>query len=389
MKILSVIESLGRGGAEQLLVNLLPILLSRGHTCEVAALFPPYDLAPELERSGITVHRLNVNHRLNLVQGVAKIAALCRRGRFDIVHAHLFWAAVYTALSRALAPLPRRVVSFHIADYDLYPANTVIKRVRKACHKWLMRHGMDGWVAVSWDVARHFRHHFELQEIDVIYNSFPLDGLRAIEHFDTKAVRGRCGLPREDFLLITPARFVRQKGHRFLLEALSALREKGLYPRGLMIGQGPLMEEIADQAAEMDLREQVIIRPPVQHAELMSLIQAADALVLSSLHEGLPLVVGEAMALERPVIATSVDGTKELVEDGVSGLRVPPRDPVALAEAIARLMHHPELGVRLGRAARERILTKFNIDVVAGQWERFFEDLLQKNQRGLPPQPNE
>ncbi len=378
MRILFAIETLGHGGAEQLLANLLPKLQGRGHACEVAALLPPYDLGPELESSGITVHRLNLSHRLNLVQGISKIASLCRRRNFDVIHAQLFLAGVLTAMSRPFAPSPRRVVLFQAPDYDLYPASTPIQRIRKACHKLLMRHWMDGWVAVSYDVAEHFEHHFSLPGVTVVHNAFPVDRLRPIEDFDALAVRVRYGLPLEDFLLITPGRFTAQKGHRFLLEALGILREKGLYPKVLMIGLGPLMKEITDQAAEMSLQEQVMIRPAVPHDELMYLVQAADALVLPSLHEGLPLVVGEAMALERPVLATCVDGVKELVEDGVSGLHVPPGDPAALAGAIARLMRKPDLRKSLGRAGRERILTKFNIDVAAEQWEKFFEDLLNK-----------
>ncbi len=377
MRILSVIESLGRGGAEQLLVNLLPILHSRGYACEVAALFPPYDLEPELEKPGITVHRLDLSHRLDLARGVSKIALLCRRGDFDIVHAHLFWAAVYTAMSRPFAPLPRRAVTFHMAEYDFYPARNSGKRIRKACYKWLMRNWIDGCVAVSYDVARHFERHFRLRGITVIYNSFAPDALRPIEPFDARAVRARYGLPLEEFLLITPGRFSSEKGHRFLLTALCILREKRLHPRALLVGQGPSMKEIADQATEMGVQEQVIIRPPVPHDELMYLVQAADALVLPSLCEGFGLAAGEGMALERPVIATCVGGLSELVEDGVSGLHVPPGDPAQLAEAIARLMNEPQLRIRLGRAGRERILTKFNIDVVAGQWENFYQGLLK------------
>jgi glycosyltransferase involved in cell wall biosynthesis len=266
-----------------------------------------------------------------------------------------------------------------MVDYDLDPAKNSIQRIRKACHKLLMRHWMDGWVAVSYDVARHFENHFSLPGVTVMYNAFPLNRLRPVEDFDALAVRARYRLSLEDFLLIMPARFTAQKGHRFLLEALGILREKGLYPKVLMIGLGPLMKDITDQAAEMGLQEQVIIRPTVPHDELMSLIQAADGLVLPSVYEGFGLAAGEGMALERPVIVSRVGGLKELVEDGVSGLHVPPGDPLALAEAIARIMREPELRVRLGRAGRERVLTKFNIDVIAEQWEKFFEDLLQRN----------
>jgi glycosyltransferase involved in cell wall biosynthesis len=88
------------------------------------------------------------------------------------------------------------------------------------------------------------------------------------------------------------------------------------------------------------------------------------------------------MALEKPVLATRVEGLKELVEEGVSGLLVPPADPVALAEGIERLMGDAGLRARLGRAGRERIETHFGADAVADQWEKFYHSLL--DDRGPP-----
>ncbi len=131
MKILTVIESLGRGGAEQALVNLLPVLKARCHQCDVVALWPPYDVAPVLERYGIALHRLNIEGRWNLPQAVPRLARTVRQVKPDVVHAHLFFASLYSALTRPLAPGPVRVVTFHNLAYDSYPADTVWKRARK------------------------------------------------------------------------------------------------------------------------------------------------------------------------------------------------------------------------------------------------------------------
>src|SRR5207247_228325 len=100
--ILVLIESLGRGGAERALVNQLPELRRRGFDIEVAALWAPYDLAPELEQQGVPVHRLDVRPRWNALGGLRALARLGRRRRIDVVHGHLFFGSVYTALSRAV-----------------------------------------------------------------------------------------------------------------------------------------------------------------------------------------------------------------------------------------------------------------------------------------------
>ena len=106
MKILTVIESLGCGGAEQALVNLLPVLKSRGHQCEVVALWPPYDIAPMLERYGISLHPLDIKGRWNLPQAVVRLAQAVRQVQPDVVHAHLFFASLYSALHQATHTRP-------------------------------------------------------------------------------------------------------------------------------------------------------------------------------------------------------------------------------------------------------------------------------------------
>ncbi len=376
VNVLFVIESLGRGGAEQALVNSLPVLQRRGHRCEVAALFPPYDLAQPLEDAGIIVHRLNVSHRWNLWQGIRKMVALCRAGQFDVVHGNLFFAGLYVSMSRPLAPKPRRVVTFHNLGYESYPATTLWKKVRKAADGWLMRNWIDARMAVSLAVARHYEAHLGVKGTVLIPNAVTVTDLNSTAGSERLALRNQYRVLPAEFFIVTPARLVMEKGHRVLLEALVILREKGLRPKILLLGRGPLAEEISRQIASLNLQDQVTLRGTVPHATLLALIQAADACVLSSTHEGFPLAPGEAMALEKPVIATRVGGLDELLEDGVSGLLVPPRDPDALAEAIARLMGDPSLRERLGRAGKLRIQTRFSPEVVAARWEEFYKEVL-------------
>src|SRR5205807_1797296 len=121
----------------------LPQLRRLGHHCEVAALWPPYDLAEALEQQGIVVHRLDLPHRWHVASALGKLEQLCRRHRFEIMHAHLFFAGIYTAMSKAFLPQPRRAVSFHNLAYESYPANTPWKRARKSLDSALLRTCID------------------------------------------------------------------------------------------------------------------------------------------------------------------------------------------------------------------------------------------------------
>ncbi len=375
LSVLTVIESLGRAGAEQALVNLLPALQERGYRCEVAALWPPYDTAAELEEAGVRVHRLNLRHRWHAPQAVRRLTGLGRRRQFDVLHAHLFFAGIYTALSRPLLTGPRRVISFHNVDYDLYPAESVRRRAIKAMHAALMRYGMDGHAGVSRAVARHFETNLNLARVAVIPNSFPVQRIAPQADLQRHAVLSRYGVNDGEFVVVIAARLVPQKGHRFFIQALHLLAQRGLRAKVLAFGAGPLAQDLADEVARCGLQEQFRLCGAVPHEQLLPIIQAADALALPSTHEGFGLAPAEAMLLEKPVLATTIGGVEDVVEHEVSGLMVPPGDPAALADGLARLMQNPDLCRRLGRQGRQSVVNKFSTSHVAAMWEEFYNDL--------------
>lgn len=370
MKLLFVIDSLNRAGAEQSLVNLVPAIQARGHECHVAALRAPYALAPDLEAAGVTVHRLDLSHPWNLVEGRRKVAALSRT--CDAVISHLFLGVVCAALSRTLAPRPLQIAVLHNLDYQVIAHTSPVRRVRKAGHLALLRKQIDAYVAVSHAVAHHYHEHLgEKFPVAVIPNAFPVDHL-------TPAHTPRRS-DSADFLCVVASRMVHQKGHRFLFEALSILKKQDIRPRVLLLGQGVLREELETDVRERGLENQVTFLGAVPHAEAMRLMQSADTVVLPSTHEGFGLAVAEAMLCERPVLATQIGGVEDVVENGVSGILVPPADPPALAQALTELMNDPDLRKKLGRAARARIIERFDAKVVARDWENFLEELKAKS----------
>ena len=375
LRILHVIESLGRGGAEQLLVNLLPALQRDGHRCEVAVLWEPYTLAPALEGQAIRVHRLGLGHRWNLWQTRRRLAAVVRGGGFDVVHAHLYFAAVAAGLLGRAAGPARRVVSLHSVDYDVYPTATPWLRLRKWLHGHVLRGAIDGHAAVSSAVAEHYRQRLGLRDVVVIPNALPLERLRRDPALDRRAVRRAHGVPEDAFLLAAPGRFVKEKGHPFLLQALRLLRERQITPHAMLVGDGPLRERVAAEVTALRLGDQVTFLAALPHEELMRLLQAADLFVMASTHEGFPLAPAEAMALEVPVLSTSVSGVRDLAEHGLSGWLVPPSDAPALADAIAGLMADGALRARLASGGLARVRAQLAADRVAGRWVAYYESL--------------
>jgi len=372
-KLLHIIDTLGRGGAETVLVYLLPALQACGFHCEVAALRPPYDVGPELEDAGIIVHRLEIGSQWNVYRALERITSLARRGNFDILHAQLFPATLYCALTKALLPALCRVVTFQNLDYDLYPADNLRKKGLKLANAILMRHCIDAHVAVSEPVAEHYRKHLNLKSITVIQNTVNANISRP--KIDRQSIRAQYGFSCDEFLIVMPCRFVLQKGHRYLLDAIELLRARGIYTKVLMLGRGPIEANLFNEIHVRGLANDIKVHPSLLRSKLMQIVQAADLFVMPSTHEGFPLAAAEAMLLARPVLATAVGGLPELIENGVSGILVNPRDPEALANGIGRLFSDPELRIQLGENGRDQVLKKFTTDAIVPRWERFYQDI--------------
>jgi glycosyltransferase involved in cell wall biosynthesis len=139
------------------------------------------------------------------------------------------------------------------------------------------------------------------------------------------------------------------------------LRERGRSIRLTLVGEGPLRTALERQIAVRGLGDLIHLAGACNHDRVVSFYDSSDAFVLSSFHEGLPVVLMEAMAMELPCVATWITGIPEIIETGVEGLLVPPASASAIADAVARLIGDPEGARRLGIAARRKVLAKYHL----------------------------
>ncbi|HET9177455.1 MAG TPA: glycosyltransferase family 4 protein [Terriglobia bacterium] len=382
MKILCVIDRLCTpGGAERQLVTLARALTARGHECTIAALFPGSDLAKDLPQYGVRFHELGVRFRRDFAGAAARVARLVRKGRFDVVQAHLLTSCIASGLSRVLAAGPPRVAVLHNLDYEIYPARNLRQKALRRLHRFALRRLTDGVVAVSDSVGRHYRAEMGIRRITAIPNAIELGGLPESFLTGRDSLRKDLGVGAEATLLAYSARMVKQKGHSLLLRALEILKGRGTAPKLLLVGSGPLEPEIRAAVRNAGLEGQVIMTGNLAYADALKHIAAADLFVSPSSLEGFGLAIAEAMALGVPVVAVAVGSVPEVVEDGVSGLLAPPDGPEPLADAVARALVDHGLRQRLQRAAVERVHTHFTPTVVAERWENYFGDLINERHR--------
>lgn len=190
-------------------------------------------------------------------------------------------------------------------------------------------------------------------------------------------VRRRYG-PRP--VVLCPARLVEVKGHRFLLEAWRILQSRGLSAELWLAGQGELRPRLETLSRSLGLAGSVKFLGAVPHDELLKIYAEApvSAVVLASIdlgsgvHEGIPVVLIEAMSYGIPVVATATGGTPELLVPG-TGLLVPPADPLALADALQSLLQDGKLSEQLGDSGRQRVLQAYDIFQVAAELVKEFE----------------
>lgn len=204
----------------------------------------------------------------------------------------------------------------------------------------------------------------------VAYNALDFERFSNIERVDLAARRRELGIPDNAYVVGTVSRLVRQKGIDVLLMAAGVVLAQRSDTYFVIVGDGELADTLREQARQLGIAERVFFAGARQNVE--EILAVLDLFVSSSLWEGLPTVILEAMAARVPIVATRVSGTVELLEDAVTGILVPPGEPAPLAAAILTSAEKTEFGRAMAARAREHALARFDIRAVARQHEEIY-----------------
>jgi glycosyltransferase involved in cell wall biosynthesis len=196
-----------------------------------------------------------------------------------------------------------------------------------------------------------------------------------------QAARAALGLRDGQPVVLTIGRLTVMKDHRSLLDAVPGLLRRFPDLAVVVLGDGHLHGRLQQQAAELGVTAAVHLAGHRSDARM--LLDAADVFVLPSRHEGMPLVLMEAMDAGLPVVATRVIGSEEVVVDGQTGLLVPPRDPGALGQALARLLADPQLQEQYGQAGRRRFQSCFTAARMAAETVQVYDRVLRAVSGGV------
>ena len=217
----------------------------------------------------------------------------------------------------------------------------------------------------------------EPTHVVVIRNGIDLPQAMSIR--DRTEIRRELGIDDDTFIVGTVGRLSRQKGHSILIRAAPQVLSIVPNVKFVIVGQGPDSDKLRALIEQLGLGRSFILSGHVP--DVGSLLTAMDLYVHPSLWEGMPNAVLEAMAFSKPIIATNVDGTIELLVDGESGMLIPPGDAQSLASAIIRLLTHKEESAKLAGAAHERVASQFSLDSTMAATAQLYESLLLKTNR--------
>jgi glycosyltransferase involved in cell wall biosynthesis len=371
IRVLQLITSLERGGAENHLLALLTHANRQAFALETAVLCGEGELVPHFRAAGIPVHLLQARNRFDPV-ALGRLVRLLRDHPFDIVHSHLFRADIYAGLAVARLGEHRPLLVSTRHNDDRFFLNPFVGLVHYAISA-----RQDLIIAISDHIARFTvaRGVRDPARVRRVYHGLEPPVTRALEREGLR-IRSELGISADAFLVGNVGRLALQKGQRHLIAAMPLLLERVPRAHAIIAGGGDLEDFLKELANEMGIAERVHVLGP--RKDVPELMHAIDVFAMPSIWEGFGLVLLEAMAAGRPIVASRVATIPEVVVDGETGILVPAGDPLALAEALATLADQPRLARQYGEAGRERLRSRFSIEKMVGDTELLYRELVDE-----------
>lgn len=367
IRVLHIIPNLGIGGAERLVVNLLEALDKEKFEVAACSLYPKSGTVfeHELEQHRIPIYYCGKHRGLDL-RMIPRLYRLFGTFKPDVVHTHLS-VLRYVLIPMLLCRIPGRFHTVHnIAQKEVDTPGKIVHRLAFSFGKVIP-------VSISQEVARTVQDLYNVQT-PIVYNGIPNERFQITG--EVRSVwRKREGIDDSEVTFLHIGRFSPQKNHLLLIQAFEQAISKHPNLKLLLVGDGELRPDIEKIVKEKSLGHNICFLGLRQ--DIPELLTACDSFILSSDWEGVPMTILEAMAVGRPVIATSVGGVPELVEDEVSGLLVPPGNARALSQAMVQLADDLSLREKMGKQSQKRALERFDINLVARQYEELYLKALE------------
>ncbi|XXY23508.1 glycosyltransferase [Sorangium sp. So ce216] len=377
-----VVNNLEVGGLEKVVLSLLDRLGDQGFDLSLICLDGEGRLFSEvkLPRSKCLVITKDLRPVLPGIKSDPEALLWIRRffhqRSVDIVHVHNRAPLIFAGIA---ARMLRNRPAVLYSEHNQINRAKGFDRRKFGYYAYLA----DEMVAVSHDLRRILVDDVKVRApVRVIHNG--IDGTRfsrALHSGEQGRIRAELGIGARDFVFGCAVVHIEQKGLRYLIEAAPEVLRRAPESRFVVAGDGPLRGELEQRARAAGLGDRMIF--PGYRSDVPELVSSFDAYVLPSLWEGLPLALLEALALGKPIVASRVGGVPEIIEHGVDGFLVPPKDPGALAEHLSRVARDGELRERARTRSPAKFAEQFSLEAMVEAHVRLFDELIARRRGGM------
>lgn len=382
IRILNIITRLELGGPPILLLDIIQRLNKDRFESSIATGITAdskYDMTEFIREKHIEVFTFrslvrNI-HPLKDILALISLFLFIKKGKYDIIHCHTSKGGFIGRFAARLAGSKIIVYSPHGDVFKGY-FNNLVTNIFVMLERFAAPF-TDNIITLSKKGAERFLEHGigTRQQLKHIYN-----GIDIISYKRTKTTRAEkrieLGLGKDDFVCATVGRLVPVKGHQYLIEAIKKVVNKIPSAKFLFIGDGELMPDLLAQTKSLGLCKNILFLGA--RSDIAEILNCIDIFLLPSLNEGFGIVLVEAMAMKKPVIATNVGGVPEIVVNETTGILLSPKDPEAFSSAIIRLYDTPEISMKMGLAGYNRARRLFDITTTVTEFESLYCDLIKK-----------
>jgi glycosyltransferase involved in cell wall biosynthesis len=370
INILHIYQNSKIGGVQLQLLSLLKAYDQEVFNPIVCCFGPKEELGKEIEKLGFEFIAFNVKryHRFS-PSIIVRLYQLMKKRHIHVVRTHKYRASLYGRIAGWLAHVPVIVTSVH-GNYrkdvrvERRIANRILSRIT------------DKIVAVSESIKQDITRYDKIDPFKILVVHNGVDTSKFVPHGTFHNIRKEFSIADRDALLGFIGRLVPAKGLEYLINAVSLCRKERNNIKLLIVGRGSLLDRLLDKSREHGIHGSIIFTG--ERRDIPDILSCIDIFVMPSLAEGLPNSLIEAMAMGKPIIATTAGGIPEVIEHGMNGLLVPPRDTDSLATAIKMLLDDTQLAEKIGKRARIFVENNLSIQATAKKWESLYTSLLKE-----------
>jgi glycosyltransferase involved in cell wall biosynthesis len=370
VKILHIIKSLGRGGAEMLLPETLKLHRKELFEFHYIYFLPWKNQMEEIIReNGGKVVCFPASNSIHIMTKAWAVADYVRSQKIQLIHAHLPWAGILARVVGKMCGIPI-IYTEHNKQERYNPVTRMVNLVTMDL--------LTTVVAVSTDVLESIHKHKPRLKVPVLTI---LNGVNTAhfknEVFSKQAVYDKLKIPADALVIGTIAVFRFQKRLDLWMELAAKILDLDERVHFIIVGDGPLKKDLLEKRDTLGLQDRIHL--PGLETDVRPYLTAFDVYMMSSVFEGLPIALLEAMAMRCPVISTDAGGIKEVIRHEVDGFLCSVDEPQKLVGYASILLQNQDLRIKYGSRARKRVMEAFSMEKMVDELESVYRETLNQS----------